>query len=54
MEKLQWFIHMDDRWMWRWYITNANGKPFAISRTQFFFREDAMRNLEATRMALSG
>ncbi len=54
MDDLQWFIHMDNGWMWRWYITHANGQPFAISKTQFFLREDALRNLEAARLALSG
>lgn len=54
MERLQWFIHMDERWMWRWYIFQTNGKPFARSKNQFFLREDALRNLEAARMALSG
>jgi len=50
----QWFVHMDERWMWRWYITDVHGKPFAISKTHFFHREEALKNLEAARMALSG
>lgn len=50
----QWFVHMDERWMWRWYITDDRGKPFAISKTHFFRREEALRNLEAARMALTG
>jgi hypothetical protein len=54
MDHLQWFVHMDEGWMWRWYITNAHGKPFAISKGNFFRREDALRNLEGARMALSG
>ena len=50
----QWFVHMDERWIWRWYITDVHGKPFAISKTHFFHREEALKNLEAARMALSG
>ena len=30
------------------------GMPFAISKTHFFQREEALRNLEAARMALTG
>jgi hypothetical protein len=54
MDQPQWFVHMDERWMWRWYITDAYGKPFAISKANFFRREDALRNLKAARVALSG
>jgi hypothetical protein len=54
MDQLQWYLHMDEGWMWRWYLTSARGEPYAISKAHFFRREDALRNLEAARMALSG
>jgi len=54
LEQLHWFVHMDDRWMWRWYIADAHGAPFAISKTSFFHRYEAVKDLEAIRMAMSG
>lgn len=36
MEQSLWFIHMDERWMWRWYITDVRGQPLAISKVDFF------------------
>jgi hypothetical protein len=50
----QWFLHMDAGWMWRWFLTNDRGKPLAMSKKCFFHREDAVRNLEAARMAVIG
>lgn len=54
MDHLKWYLHMDEGWMWRWYITNSHGEPFAISEANFFRREDALRNLKGAQMALSG
>lgn len=54
MEQTQWFLHMDAGWMWRWFLTNDRGKPLAMSKKCFFHREDAVRNLEAARMAVIG
>jgi hypothetical protein len=54
MDHLQGFVHMDEQWMWRWYITDFHGHMFASSRTDFFWREDALRNLKAVRLTLSG
>jgi hypothetical protein len=53
MDTLQRFIHMDDRWMWRWYLTDAKGTLVSMSPEQFFTREGALRNLEAVRLALA-
>jgi hypothetical protein len=53
MDKLQKFIHMDDRWMWRWYITDARGSLVSMSSEQFSTREEALRNLEAIRLAMA-
>jgi len=54
MEQLHWFVHMDERWMWRWYVADVHGVPFAISNASFFHRAEAVKELEAIRMALSG
>jgi hypothetical protein len=54
MEQPHWFIRMDENWMWRWFIADANGQPLAVSRAEFFNREDAVRNLEVARLALNG
>ena len=54
MEQPHWFIHMDENWMWRWFITDVHGQPLAMSRTDFFHREDAVRNIEVARLALHG
>lgn len=53
MEQSLWFIHMDERWMWRWYITDVRGQPLAISKVDFFRREDAVENLETARLAIA-
>jgi hypothetical protein len=44
---------MDDRWMWRWYITDARGSLVSMSSEQFSTREEALRNLEAIRLAMA-
>lgn len=54
MEQTDWFLHMDERWMWRWFLTNGRGKAFAMSKKCFFNREDALQNLETARMAVIG
>lgn len=54
MEQTDWFLHMDDRWMWRWFLANSHGKPLAMSKKCFFRREDAVQNLEAARLAVIG
>ena len=53
MDNLQKFIHMNDRWMWRWYITDARGALVLMSSEQFSTREEALRNLEAIRLAIA-
>ena len=45
-----WFVHMDEDWMWRWFITDAAGSPLAVSERTFFRRQDAVANLEEARM----
>jgi hypothetical protein len=52
MEQPKWFLHMDEDWMWRWFITNGFGQPLAVSRGAFFRREDALKNLRAARLAV--
>jgi hypothetical protein len=54
MEQPNWFIHMDEHWLWRWFITDAGGQPLAVSKTAFFNRGDAVRNLEVARMPFTG
>ena len=54
MDQPQWFLHMDDRWMWRWFLANSRGQLLAMSRKCFFRREDAVLNLDAARMAVIG
>lgn len=54
MEQAKWFLHMDERWMWRWFLTNDTGQPLAMSKECFFLREDAVKNLKAARMAVIG
>jgi|GEM_PF-3202140 len=54
MEQTEWFLHMDDRWMWRWFLTNGRGLTLAMSKEYFFFREDALKNPDAACMAVIG
>jgi len=54
MEQTEWFLHMDSRWMWRWFLTNRLGQPLAMSKKCFFRREDALLNLDAACMAVIG
>ncbi len=54
MEQPEWFLHMDRRWMWRWFLTNGHGQAVAMSKKCFFHREDALQNPEAARMAVIG
>lgn len=54
MEQLQWLLHMDERWMWRWFLTNDCGKTLAMSKTCFFRREDALENRDAARLVITG
>jgi hypothetical protein len=54
MEQPKWFVHMDERWMWRWLLTDGHGRMLAMSEGRFFLREDAVQNLNAARMALTG
>ena len=54
MEQPKWFVHMDERWMWRWLLTDGHGRMLAMSERDFFLREDAVQNLNAARMALIG
>jgi hypothetical protein len=54
MDQPQWFLHMDERWMWRWFLANSCGQRIAMSKKCFFRREDAVQNLDAARMAVIG
>ena len=54
MEQPDGFVHMDEHWMWRWFLTDDRGKLLAMSIMDFFRREDAIRNLEVARLALIG
>lgn len=54
MEQPEWFIHMDERWMWRWFLTDGCGRTLAMSKKDFFHREDAVQNLDAARTAVIG
>ncbi|WP_419827126.1 hypothetical protein [Sphingomonas sp.] len=54
MEQPQWFLHMDERWMWRWFIANRRGQMLAVSKKCFFRREEAFQNLNAARSAVTG
>lgn len=47
MEQPNWFVHMDEGWMWRWFITDSRGQPLAVSKATFFHRETP---LEAVRL----
>lgn len=54
MEQPELFLHMDNRWMWRWYNAGNRGQPLAMSKNSFFTREEAVRNIEAAQMAVIG
>jgi len=54
MEQMQWSLHMDGDWMWRWFLTNDCGRPLAMSKSCFFHRGDAVRNRDTARMAVIG
>lgn len=54
MVQPEWFVHMDQEWMWRWFVTNGCGHALAMSADRFFTREEAVQNLHAARMAVSG
>lgn len=47
MKQPQCFLHMDEEYMWRWYIVDAQGIPIAMSARVFFDYEDALRNFRA-------
>jgi hypothetical protein len=46
MYEINSMFHMDADYMWRWYITNADGSLLAISAKAFFAYEDARRDAE--------
>ena len=37
-------LHMDKDYYWRWYLTDENGIPFAISANKYFCLADAKRD----------
>jgi hypothetical protein len=41
--------HMDPDYMWRWYVTNANGGLLCMSTESFFNHEDALRDFDSVR-----
>lgn len=39
-------FHMDMGYNWRWYLTDASGRPILMSAHSFFDFEDAKRDYE--------
>lgn len=39
------YLHMDDQWMWRFFILDKVGKPSAISERAYFTRDEADKAL---------
>lgn len=39
-------FHMDLDYNWRWYVTDASGRPIFMSARSFFNFEDAKRDYE--------
>ena len=35
------YLHMNDRWLWRYFILDPNGDVAAISERTWFIREEA-------------
>lgn len=46
-------FHMDQDYMWRWYITDAHGQSCCMSAREFFHYEDARSDFDAVRTRLS-
>lgn len=43
------FLHMDDQWMWRFYLLDSVGKLLATSAGSYFTRAEAEKALSSFR-----
>jgi hypothetical protein len=46
------FLHMDEEWMWRFYLLDKRGRVIVISHRAYFTRDEAGAALEEFRFSL--
>lgn len=51
-DDFQSFLHMDDQWMWRFYVLSGAGEVLAISNRAYFTREEAENALSVFKASL--
>lgn len=49
MSHLNFWLHMDDRYMWRWYCSDPSGTLVAISAQSFFRLADCQQAADEAR-----
>lgn len=47
------FLHMDEEWMWRFYLLDSKGQVIVISHRAYFTREAAAAALREFRLNLA-
>ena len=52
MLRLNFWLHMNDEYMWRWFCSDYQGSLIAISAQSFFHRADAEAALEIARRSI--
>lgn len=52
MPHLSFWLHMNDKYEWRWFCYDAEGNLFAISAQSFFNLVDAERAMEIARLSI--
>lgn len=53
MGSLDFWLHMDEQYMWRWFCSRRNGELVAISADRFFELAEAENALKEARFALT-
>lgn len=51
MEPYDYWLHMDEDFMWRWFCSDRNGNLVSLSASSFFHRAEAERSMYRARFA---
>jgi hypothetical protein len=52
MDRLSFWLHMNDEYMWQWFCCQSDGVTLAQSARSFFYRADAEDALHVARSVI--
>ncbi|MCL6684035.1 hypothetical protein [Sphingomonas alba] len=47
------YLHMDEEWMWRFYLMDSQGRVIVISHRAYFTRDEALAALREFQLNLA-